>query len=60
MTEELRNKIFALGNNSLYFDDRHDYRSALWEICNLLKPECMSEEEIGVEYIEDIEEEKGD
>lgn len=43
--------IYKVANNSLYFADNHDYKSALWEICKEIHPE--REKEIGEKYIED-------
>lgn len=48
-------KAFAIANNSIYFNDRSDYKSALWEICETLNSEKL---EIGEKYIETEEKEK--
>lgn len=44
-------KIFKIANNALYFNDSHDFRSALWDVCKEAKPEC--ENEIGKRYIDE-------
>lgn len=31
-------KIYTIANNAIYFNDRHDYLTALYEICEILKP----------------------
>jgi hypothetical protein len=43
-------EVYAIANNAIYFDDNSDYASALWEICNKIKPE--ENENIGQKYIE--------
>lgn len=48
-------KAFAIANNAIYFNDRSDYRSALWEVCEILNAEKI---EIGEKYIETKEKEK--
>lgn len=49
--QERRNKAFAIANNAIYFNDRSDYLTALYEICEMLKPiDCA---EIGKKYIEE-------
>ncbi|KHD14359.1 hypothetical protein [Clostridium butyricum] len=49
--QERRNKAFAIANNAIYFNDRSDYLTALYEICEMLKPiDCT---EIGKKYIEE-------
>ena len=53
MTNELEdklNKIFRIANNVIYFDDNSDYKTALYEICDVIKPD---DETVGNEYIED-------
>lgn len=49
MTEEKLNKIFKIANNAIYFDDNSDYKTALYEICNVIKP---NDETIGEGFIE--------
>lgn len=44
-------KAFAVANNAIYFNDRSDYLSALYEVCNELNSD--SEYEPGKEYIEE-------
>lgn len=46
--QEKINQAFALANNAIYFNDRSDYLSALWDVCKYLQPE---NEEIGEQYI---------
>lgn len=50
--QERRDKAFAIANNAIYFNDKSDYLSALWDVCTMLKPlfECS---EIGKKYIEE-------
>ncbi len=50
--QERSNKAFAIANNAIYFNDRSDYLSALFDVCTMLKPkfECS---EIGKKYIEE-------
>jgi hypothetical protein len=45
-------KAFAIANNAIYFNDRSDYLSALYEVCMALNPE-LDEELIGSKYIEE-------
>lgn len=42
-------EVYKIANNSLYFNDNHDFQSALWEICKEILPE---KEEIGEYYVE--------
>jgi len=44
-------EAYAIANNAIYFNDRSDYLSALYEICRMLKPR-EPEENIGQEYID--------
>ena len=48
--QERREKAFAIANNAIYFNDRSDYLSALFDVCTMLNPkfECS---EIGKKYI---------
>ena len=36
-------KVYAIANNVLYFDDNSDYSSALWKILEVIKPELFKE-----------------
>lgn len=45
-------KAFAIANNAIYFNDRSDYLSALWDVCKMLKSP-LSEDEIGKKYLEE-------
>lgn len=45
-------KAFSIANNAIYFNDKHDYLSALYEICKTLNPK-LNEELIGNKYIEE-------
>lgn len=45
-------KAFAIANNVIYFNDRSDYLSALYDICKALNPE-LDENLIGSKYIEE-------
>jgi hypothetical protein len=49
-TEQMINKIFQIANNAIYFRDDSDYLTALYEICNVIKPD---EDSIGDQFIED-------
>ena len=49
MSGEALNKIFQIANNAIYFDDNSDYKTALYEICNVIKP---NDETIGEVCIE--------
>jgi hypothetical protein len=42
-------KIFKIANNVIYFDDNIDYLTALYEICDVIKPD---DESVGEAYIE--------
>ncbi|ENZ33488.1 hypothetical protein HMPREF1084_01957 [Clostridium butyricum 60E.3] len=44
-------KAFAIANNAIYFNDRSDYLTALYEVCNILKH--IGNTEIGKNYIEE-------
>lgn len=44
-------KAFKISNNAIYFNDRSDYLSALWEVCKTLNPN-INEDEIGKKYLE--------
>jgi len=35
---EKNDKAFAIANNAIYFNDRSDYLSALYEVCKTLRP----------------------
>ncbi|CEH34739.1 hypothetical protein [Romboutsia lituseburensis] len=51
-------QAFAVANNAIYFADRSDYKSALYEVCKTLNPK-IDDELIGSKYIEeDIQEHK--
>lgn len=45
-------KVFAIANNAIYFNDSSDYLSALYEICRTIKPN-IGDCEIGNEYFEE-------
>ena len=47
--QERRYKAFAIASNAIYFNDRSDYLTALYGVCEMLKPH----EEIGKKYIEE-------
>lgn len=49
---EMCDKAFAIANNAIYFNDRSDYLSALYEVCRMLRPH-IDEYSIGKEYIEE-------
>lgn len=49
MNEEILSKIFQTANNAIYFQDSSDYLTALYEICNIIKP---NDESIGEKFIE--------
>ncbi|MBY6916025.1 hypothetical protein [Clostridium botulinum] len=51
-TNERNEKAFAIANNALYFNDRSDYKSALWEVCNMLKPKFCCDD-IGKKFIKE-------
>ena len=44
------NDAYKVANNAIYFDDSSDYETALYEVCQCLRPDC--EDEHGKEYIE--------
>jgi len=44
-------KAYEIANNAIYFNDRSDYKTALWEVCKSLCPN-IEDEEIGKEYID--------
>lgn len=44
------NKIFTIANNAIYFRDDSDYLTALYEICNVIKP---NDETVGEQFIEE-------
>ncbi len=49
-------KVYAIANNVLYFDDNSDYSSALWEILEAIKPELFKERTWPIlDYIEGAE-----
>ncbi len=45
-------KAFAMANNAIYFNDRSDYLTSLYDVCNMLKPK-IDYSEIGKKYIEE-------
>ncbi|KIL06873.1 UNVERIFIED_ORG: hypothetical protein B2H98_13185 [Clostridium botulinum] len=45
-------KAFAIANNAVYFNDRSDYLTSLYDVCNMLKPK-IDYAEIGKKYIEE-------
>ncbi|KEI94998.1 hypothetical protein N496_18685 (plasmid) [Clostridium botulinum A2B3 87] len=45
-------KAFVIANNAIYFNDRSDYLSVLYEICKTIKPN-IDECEIGNKYLEE-------
>ncbi|NFE73360.1 hypothetical protein FDC27_05255 [Clostridium botulinum] len=45
-------KAFAIANNAIYFNDRSDYLTSLYDVCNMLKPK-IDYSEIGKKYIEE-------
>ena len=49
---ERRDKAFAIANNAIYFNDRSDYLTALYEVCKMLNSQ-IEESEIGKKYIEE-------
>ena len=49
MTEDKLAKIFEIANNAIYFQDSSDYLPALYQICNVIKP---NDETIGEVCIE--------
>lgn len=49
MDDKLK-KAFAIANNAIYFDDRSDYLTALYEIAELLNDEGV---EVGKKYIDE-------
>ncbi|MDF2503870.1 MAG: hypothetical protein K0R06_1361 [Clostridium sp.] len=52
MIDDKLEKAFAVANNVIYFDDSSDYGTALYEICQILKPE-IDAYDIGKKYIEE-------
>lgn len=48
--QESMNKAFAIANNAIYFNDRSDYLSALFDVCSTLNPE-LEHSKIGEKYI---------
>lgn len=49
-------KVYAIANNVLYFDDNSDYSSALWEILAVVKPELFKDDDCPIlDYIEGAE-----
>ena len=52
---EIIEKVYAIANNAIYFNDRSDYLKALYEICTILKP-LGERAEIGKRYIKEGEE----
>lgn len=49
---ERLDKAFKVANNAIYFNDRSDYLSALYEICTILKP-VTTYDDIGKKYLEE-------
>lgn len=45
-------KAFAIANNAIYFADRSDYLSALYDVCKVLNPD-FDIEKIGSKYIDE-------
>lgn len=47
-------KAFVIANNALYFNDKSDYQSALWEICETLNPLAFEsdEDEFVLKYVD--------
>lgn len=45
-------QAFAVANNAIYFADRSDYKTALYEVCKTLNPN-IDDELIGSKYIEE-------
>ena len=43
-------KIFMIANNAIYFRDDSDYLTALYEICEVIKP---GDETVGAVFIEE-------
>ena len=43
---------FAIANNAIYFNDRSDYQTALYEVCMALNP-TMDVNLIGSKYIKE-------
>lgn len=43
-------KIFMIANNAIYFRDDSDYLTALYEICEVIKP---GDETVGAAFIEE-------
>lgn len=44
-------EAFKIANNAIYFNDRSDYLSALYDVCRTLKPN-EDVEKIGIKYLE--------
>lgn len=51
--ENKKEKAFIIANNAIYFNDRSDYLSALYDVCKALNPK-LDESLIGSKYIDDI------
>lgn len=45
--KEIIEKAYKIANNAIFFDDISDYETALYKICQLIKPN----EEVGTNYI---------
>ena len=43
---KIEEAIFKEANNVLYFDDNSDYKSALWDILLIIKPDLDTNEEL--------------
>jgi disulfide oxidoreductase YuzD len=48
---EMNYKAFVIANNAIYFNDGHDYLSALYDVCKMLNPN-IDDTDIGKDYIE--------
>lgn len=52
LKKEGAKKAFAIANNAIYFNDRSDYLSALYDVCKFLDPQ-LDEDSIGSKYIDE-------
>lgn len=53
MSNEARiEKAFTIANNAIYFDDNSDYKTALYEVCRVLKP-MVQQGLIGIEFLKE-------
>ena len=56
-TEVILQKVYRTANNALYFDDSHDYSTALWEILCLIRPGLFeNDDRPDLKYIEEVTE----